>query len=437
MGGHKGWRTRKRKGPGKPWVAEAWDPRTQRYASKRFAKAEPAKEWAKDQHARFRARLEGLSGRTVTTDFIAPYAAASRAKRHTAKHVDDAVRRLQRFAKAVPDLGAHHAPAQAQAWYLEICGRAWAPATINSHLRTVRAFVNWLLHEEILRSDPLRRLKPVREPKHMRPQFTIDELRAMAAAQDDPYWLTAALALWQGLRLHEAETLRWSDIDWSGGGLMVRGKGDKDRWVPLQPEFRPLLERERDARAAISSGEKPSDQGRLWPIERHDGWYSTAQCQSLLRFVSPVGAKNFLRKEGLDGRRLDRSLYWPAEPVRTLVERERARLVELGAADLVVRRPSEMRRMDQRPRRQAQHSSRGFAGFLERLAIPKDGRVYHSLRHAYAGMMTATGVPSLLLRAYMGHESEDTSAIYTQMAARYVSAAQAWPMGQIQLIGRD
>lgn len=77
---------------------------------------------------------------------------------------------------------------------------------------------------------------------------------------------------------------------------------------------------------------------------------------------------------------------------------------------------------------------REFVAFLDRLGIPKRGRSPHSLRHCYAGMMTATGVPSITVQGYMGHSSAQTTAGYAKLAARYVAAVQGWPMGQFQLL---
>jgi integrase len=76
---------------------------------------------------------------------------------------------------------------------------------------------------------------------------------------------------------------------------------------------------------------------------------------------------------------------------------------------------------------------RGFDRFLERHGVPIAGRSPHSCRHSFAGMMTATGLPSLLLRAYLGHDSEATTSGYASMATRYVAAVEGWPRGQFKL----
>ncbi len=58
----------------------------------------------------------------------------------------------------------------------------------------------------------------------------------------------------------------------------------------------------------------------------------------------------------------------------------------------------------------------------------------HSLRHSHAGIMTATGQPSLLLAAHLGHVDAQTTALYVKMAMRYTAAVQGWPRAQIALL---
>ena len=48
--------------------------------------------------------------------------------------------------------------------------------------------------------------------------------------------------------------------------------------------------------------------------------------------------------------------------------------------------------------------------------------------------MTATGINSGLLRAYMGHTADATTAHYSQLATRYAAVVEGWPRGQFQLM---
>jgi integrase len=77
---------------------------------------------------------------------------------------------------------------------------------------------------------------------------------------------------------------------------------------------------------------------------------------------------------------------------------------------------------------------RGFAAFLGRAGVPVDDRSPHACRHTWASMMAATGVTTDLLRSYLGHGSANTTAIYTQMATRYVQAVDGWGRGSLAIM---
>jgi integrase len=77
---------------------------------------------------------------------------------------------------------------------------------------------------------------------------------------------------------------------------------------------------------------------------------------------------------------------------------------------------------------------RELHSFCRDLGIDPAGRSPHSLRHSYAGVMTATGQPSLLLAAHMGHASTQTTSGYTKLATRYFAGVRTWKRGQIELL---
>jgi integrase len=83
---------------------------------------------------------------------------------------------------------------------------------------------------------------------------------------------------------------------------------------------------------------------------------------------------------------------------------------------------------------QAGQHQKNLARFCASLSIPIGDRSPHSLRHSHAGVMTATGQPSLLLAAHLGHVSAQTTALYVKAATRYVAGVAGWRRGQIELL---
>lgn len=83
---------------------------------------------------------------------------------------------------------------------------------------------------------------------------------------------------------------------------------------------------------------------------------------------------------------------------------------------------------------QGPQHGRHLARFCADVGVTIGDRTPHSLRHCYAGLMTATAVPSLLLAAYMGHSTTQTTAGYTELATRYLAPSSSWRRGEFELL---
>ncbi|MEY2800517.1 MAG: tyrosine recombinase XerD [Pseudomonadota bacterium] len=76
---------------------------------------------------------------------------------------------------------------------------------------------------------------------------------------------------------------------------------------------------------------------------------------------------------------------------------------------------------------------RTFRDLLADAGIEPGNRSPHSMRHTFAGLMTATGVPAAMVGAYLGHTQASTTMIYTKLAVRYAAGVTAWGRGEIRL----
>ena len=148
-----------------------------------------------------------------------------------------------------------------------------AEATIARHLRQLKAIMRWANREGLLNVLPKFTMpKRVKGASMMRGRpITTEEFERMieavpivvetAAAKSWKFYLQGLWA--SGLRLSESLTLRWDDkpgaivVDLSGRRPMLRipaeaEKGNRDRLLPITPEFATLLvsvpERERRGR---------------------------------------------------------------------------------------------------------------------------------------------------------------------------------------------
>jgi site-specific recombinase XerD len=116
--------------------------------------------------------------------------------------------------------------------------RKLAPATIGRKLAAVRAFLRHSLGAERVPDASFAPRRPQRLPDAPRPHEVDDELDAFAG--DEPLALRnralVELVYSAGLRSQEAIDLDLADVDFEQELVHVRGKGGKERVVPLGEE---------------------------------------------------------------------------------------------------------------------------------------------------------------------------------------------------------
>lgn len=119
-----------------------------------------------------------------------------------------------------------------------------APQSFEGYLRSVRAFYQWAMRERMIEKDPTVDVVRPRLPRPLpRPMDPGDLVRAIEAA-DDRRAAMLALAAYAGLRCHEIAALRIEEVDFQRKRLLVvKGKGGRDRVIPLHPVVEKHLRR--------------------------------------------------------------------------------------------------------------------------------------------------------------------------------------------------
>ena len=357
MSDHKGWRVRldKRSGAWRGAVRIDGGYRTKSFSGPSAEKL--ARAWAKTEASGVtlgRPSASLVAAQYVATDaLVATYRSRLGTLGRAESYLRDVDVIFRTLIAAVPNLASDEAPEKFATWLLTLktsgAGRGGkvapvSPARRNKYLVVARALCRWATRKGVLARDPSAQEDFAQVARFLKPQFGIDECRILARHPSGKTQMWLMLMLYAGLRSDEARCLRWADIDWTGGAILIRLaaggsiKREKERIVPLQAELRVILE----PRKGPGNG----------------------------------------------------------------------RIVGLGRGNL----------------------QRAFSDILISAKIPQDGKSPHSCRHTYAGLMTATGVPTTLLRAYLGHESEKTTQGYAQMAARHVGGTAQWKRGEFQLL---
>ena len=121
-----------------------------------------------------------------------------------------------------------------------------APATVNRDFSAVGGFWTWCETERGL-SITRAALPKEREPAGRERWLSADELAALSRALPPEWWPFFGLLAYSGLRLGEAQGLRWSDVRLADQRLRVSDRTRRlkttgsNREVPIPPALAPLL----------------------------------------------------------------------------------------------------------------------------------------------------------------------------------------------------
>ena len=128
----------------------------------------------------------------------------------------------------------------------------YKPSSINTKGASVRAFFSWLLAEEIISANPIKKYHRLKTP-NLLPTYISEEkmaqiLEQLLGMQKSEEYLTrrnsmlVLLLYTTGLRLAEITSLTRANFTPSWSELRVVGKGNKERIIPIMSTLRPLLE---------------------------------------------------------------------------------------------------------------------------------------------------------------------------------------------------
>jgi len=171
--------------------------------------------------------------------------------------------------------------------------------SIRRRLSTIRQFYRFLIEEEIIATDPTRDLSSPKRGLYLPEVLSIDEVARLIASPDigtplgmrDKAMLEVLYAT--GLRVSELISLKLHHLNLHVGYLICRGKGDKERLVPMgESAQRWVNDYLKNTRPYLVK--KPTDilfcSKRGGAMTRQNFWYSIKRYASragILKQISP------------------------------------------------------------------------------------------------------------------------------------------------------
>ena len=114
--------------------------------------------------------------------------------------------------------------------------------TAGNELRNLRTFYNWLYTEEIIASNPISKVEPIKQKKTKKEAFSEYEIELIRnECRTSRETAMVEILLSTGCRVNELAHIKKTDI--KNDSILVHGKGDKDRIVYLNAKAQIALER--------------------------------------------------------------------------------------------------------------------------------------------------------------------------------------------------
>ncbi|MHC4415417.1 MAG: tyrosine recombinase XerC [Planctomycetota bacterium] len=115
----------------------------------------------------------------------------------------------------------------------------YSPATMARKIATLRSYHRWLEKRGLIKSNPMLMIRTPKQSKRLPKAIDVEQVEKLLSAPDDSNLLGARdRAILEtlystGIRVSELVGINRDDIDESAAALIVRGKGRKERIVPL------------------------------------------------------------------------------------------------------------------------------------------------------------------------------------------------------------
>ena len=120
-----------------------------------------------------------------------------------------------------------------------INGQQYSAATMARKIATLRSFHRWMDKRGLIETNPMLLIRTPKQSKRLPKAISVDQIERLLSAPDDTTLLGARdRAILEtlystGIRVSELVGINRGDIDEAGEALIVRGKGRKERIVPL------------------------------------------------------------------------------------------------------------------------------------------------------------------------------------------------------------
>lgn len=230
-------------------------------------------------------------------EFLSALANERGASAHTLRAYD---RELHNFAAYMTAKSGSAQPVskiehqQIRAYLGELYGRGLSKSSVARALAAIRSWFKWLARRGFVEQNPASLVATPKLPKHLprvptieQMNRTVDAVSAKSAAWPERDRVIFELLYGCGIRNAELVGLNLTDIHWANEAILVRGKGRKERHVPLGDAAAIALRAYLPERAArIAAACKSTDALLLNARLRGDGRLTTRSVGRIVKHIA-------------------------------------------------------------------------------------------------------------------------------------------------------
>lgn len=175
--------------------------------------------------------------------------------------------------------------------------RDYSAATTARKIATLRSFHKWLEKRQFIQKNPMLAIRTPKQAKRLPKAVSVEQIEQLLAAPNDSTLLGARdRAILEtlystGIRVSEVVGINRGDLDDSGESILIRGKGRRERMVPLGSHALSALRRYvamHDTDLA-SAGMSAADDMPLF-VNKHGGRLSSRSVRrKVTKYLEEVG----------------------------------------------------------------------------------------------------------------------------------------------------
>ena len=183
---------------------------------------------------------------------------------------------------------------QVRSWIVQLVEDDLTNSSINRKVSSLKSFYRFLQKTKQLEASPLTGHKALKKSKKLQVPFSETEVGAVLDSfpaegfEELRNKLMIELLYSTGIRRSELINIKLENVDVSGRSLKVRGKGNKERFIPLLPSVVETIKAYMPERMAVENG---SSEGYLFLTGKGVKMYDSLVYRTINNYFRGISSK--------------------------------------------------------------------------------------------------------------------------------------------------